>query len=388
VRILFVVGRAPYPPLRGDQVRAWHQLRVLSRTHAVSVLVLEREDPAAAAALAELGVRVAWSPSSAAARALRVVRHAASPLPLQAALYDLEAHRRALARMLPGGFDVVHVQLVRLAPVLPALGRVPYVVDLVDALSQNIARRAERDRGPTRALWRREARRLRACEARVIARAGHAVVVSDADREALGGGPRLSTVPNGVDGARFAFDGGARANADVVFTGNLGYFANADAAAWFAREAFPRVRARQPAARFLIAGARPSRAVRVLGRLPGVTVLGPVEDMAAVLRAARVAVAPLRSGSGQQSKVLEAMACGTPVVASPLALAGIAAVDGRDLLVGAGAETTADAVLKLLSENDLARTLAAAGRRLVERTYTWESSAALLEAAYDRAVLA
>jgi sugar transferase (PEP-CTERM/EpsH1 system associated) len=388
VRILFVVGRAPYPPLRGDQVRAWHQIRVLSRTHAVTVLVLDREDPVAASALGDLAVRVAWSPTAAAARALRVLRHAASALPLQAALFDLEAHRRALARVLPLGFDVAHVQLVRLAPVLPALGRVPCVVDLVDALSQNIARRAQRDRGPTRALWRMEARRLRALEADVIARAGHAVVVSDADREALGGGPRLSTVPNGVDGARFAFDGAVRANADVVFTGNLGYFANADAAAWFAREAFPAVRAARPSARLLIAGARPSRSVRALARLPGVTVLGPVEDMAAVLRSARVAVAPLQSGSGQQSKILEAMACGTPVVASPLALAGIAAQHGRDLRVGADADGTAAAVLELLEDDELAARLARAGRRLVDELYTWERSAALLEAAYARAVLA
>jgi sugar transferase (PEP-CTERM/EpsH1 system associated) len=388
VRILFVVGRAPYPPLRGDQVRSWHQIRVLSRTHALTVLVLEREDPGAARALADLGVRALWSPASAAARSLGVLRHAASALPLQAALFHLSAHRRALSGALAAGCDVAHVQLVRLAPLLPALGRVPCVVDLVDALSQNIARRAERDRGPSRALWRMEARRLRAYEADVIARAGHSVVVSDADREALGGGPRLSTVPNGVDGARFAFDGTPRANADVVFTGNLGYFANADAAAWFAREAFPRVRALHPSARFLIAGARPSRSVRALGRLPGVTVLGPVEDMAAVLRAARVAVAPLRSGSGQQSKVLEALACGTPVVASPLALAGVAAVAGRDLLVAEDAAGTADAVLKLLVYNELCERLAAAGRHLVEEVYTWERSAALLEAAYDRAVLA
>jgi hypothetical protein len=148
------------------------------------------------------------------------------------------------------------------------------------------------------------------------------------------------------------------------------------------------VRARRPGARFLIAGARPSRAVRALGRLPGVTVLGPVDDMAAVLRAARVAVAPLRSGSGQQSKVLEAMACGTPVVASPLALAGIAAVAGRDLLVGAGTEAMADAVVELLSDHDQAARLGVAGRRLVDGVYTWERSAALLAAAYDRAVLA
>jgi glycosyltransferase involved in cell wall biosynthesis len=82
------------------------------------------------------------------------------------------------------------------------------------------------------------------------------------------------------------------------------------------------------------------------------------------------------------------MACGTPVVASPLALAGIAAAEGRDLLVGADAAGTADAVLKLLEDDDLAVRLAVAGRRLVETVYTWERSAGLLEAAYRRAVLA
>jgi sugar transferase (PEP-CTERM/EpsH1 system associated) len=388
VRILFVVGRPPYPPLRGDQVRAWHQIRMLSRAHAVTVLVLDRPEPLSASALAALGARVLWSPAPAAARAVRVARHAVSPLPLQAALFDLERHRLALGAALAQGADVVHVQLVRLAPLLPALGRTPCVVDLVDALSLNIARRAEGTRGPARPLWRAEARRLHAYEAAVIARAGHSVVVSDADREALGGGDRLSTVPNGVDAARFAFSGTVRPNADVVFGGNLGYFANAEAAAWFAREAFPRVCARVPAARFLIAGARPARSVRALGRLPGVTVLGPVEDMAAVLRAARVAVASLRSGSGQQSKLLEAMACGTPVVASPLAAAGMEAIAGEHLLIASGSEATADAVLRLLADGDASAALSVAGRRLVEERYTWERSVALLEAAYARAVLA
>lgn len=388
MRILFVVGRPPYPPLRGDQVRAWHQVRLLARTHAVTVLALHGEDPDARAALDGLGVRSLWSPAALPARALAVLRHAVSGVPLQAALFDLARHRRALADALRAGFDLVHLQLVRLAPLLPAVGAVPCVVDLVDALSANLARRAERDRGVARPFWRLEARRLAACEAETIARAGHSVVVSDADREALGGGPRLSTVPNGVDGARFGYEGTARPNAVVAFTGNLGYFANADAAAWFAREALPLVRARRPDARFVVAGARPSRAVRALGGLPGVTVRGPVADMAAVLRDARVAVAPLRSGSGQQSKVLEALACGTPVVASPLALSGIAAEPGRDLLLGADAQGTADAVVRLLADDVLAARLASAGRALVEERYTWDRSVALLEAAYDRAVRA
>ena len=222
----------------------------------------------------------------------------------------------------------------------------------------------------------------------LLASAGQGVVVSEPDRQAMGGGDRLAVVPNGVDVARFVFDGRARASLDLAFTGNLGYFANADAAVWFTREVLPRVRARAPGARLRLAGTRPSRAVRALAGLPGVSVLGEVPDIAEPLRSARVAVVPLRAGSGQQSKMLEAMACGTPVVASPLAAAGMEAVDGEHLLVAHGADHTAAAVLHLLEDSALCERLAANARRLVEERYTWERSVEGLEEVYARALAA
>jgi len=381
VRILFVTARHPFPPYRGDQVRAWHQLRLLSRRHQVTLFTLEQP----AGAQAPDGVRVVPCAIGAASRAWSLARHVFSGLPLQAALFDSAAARAALGRLTSEGFDVAHLQLVRLAPLAPALAPVPCVVDFVDALSLNIARRAERDLAPLRPLWRLEADRLRRAEAALIDRVSQGVVVSEADRQAMGGSDRLAVVPNGVDGERFAFAGRPRDNADVVLTGNLGYFANADAAAWFARAVFPSVRRRVGGARFRIAGARPGRGVRALGRLDGVEVLGDVPDLAEPLRAARVAVAPLRAGSGQQSKMLEAMACGTPVVASPLAASGMEVVPGEHLLVADGAEATAEAVVRLLDDAALAARLAANARRLVEERYTWESSVDRLERAYGRA---
>jgi sugar transferase (PEP-CTERM/EpsH1 system associated) len=382
VRILFVTPRHPFPPHRGDQVRAWHQLRVLARSHDVTLLALERPP---AEGTVPPGVRVVTVGLPKMAQALSLARHLASDLPLQAALFDVAAARRALAALVPEGFDVAHLQLVRLAPLVSALGALPCVVDFVDALSLNIARRAERDLALLRPLWRREASRLRRAERALLDRAGHGVVVSEVDRDAMGGGEKLSVAPNGVDGERFAFDGRPRANADVLFAGNLGYFANADAAVWFARVVLPLVRARIGSARLRLAGARPSRAVRALARLEGVSVLGDVPDMAAQVRAARVAVAPLRTGSGQQSKVLEAMACGTPVVASPLASAGMELGHEEHLLVADGAEPTAAAVVRLVEDAALAERLARSARRLVEQRYTWERSVAALEAAYGRA---
>jgi polysaccharide biosynthesis protein PslH len=382
VRILFVTPRHPFPPFRGDQVRAWHQVRVLSRRHQVTLMALE---PPAPDARAPEGVRVVTAGMGLVSRGLALAHHVFSDLPLQAALFDSGPVRAALGDLASEGFDVAHLQLVRLAPLAPALASVPTVVDFVDALSLNIARRASRDLAPLRPLWRMEADRLRRAEAALLDRVGQGVVVSEADRQAMGGDERLAVVPNGVDSERFPFDGRRREGADVVFTGNLGYFANADGASWFAREVFPLVRRRVAGARFRIAGARPGRMVRGLGRLDGVLVMGEVADMAEPLARARVSVAPLRTGSGQQSKLLEAMACGTPVVASPLAASGMDAVDGEHLLVAEGADATATAVVRLLEDDALAGRLAASARRLVEERYTWERSVELLERAYERA---
>jgi glycosyltransferase involved in cell wall biosynthesis len=114
----------------------------------------------------------------------------------------------------------------------------------------------------------------------------------------------------------------------------------------------------------------------------GIEVLGRVPDVPTYLHAATVAVCPMRSGSGIQNKVLEALACGAPVVATAIANRGVQGVPDRDLLVADTAETFAAAVLRLLDEPALAVRLAQAGRAFVEQHFRWESHAARLAAIY------
>jgi sugar transferase (PEP-CTERM/EpsH1 system associated) len=384
VKVLFVTTRCPLPPWRGDQVRAYHHLRVLAPRHAITCCILSwrRPLPEAEAAMAALGVRVIVVPLGwmGALPALAGVL-AGDPRPLQVLLFARRRARARLATLLAEPFDVVHAQLLRgLADLEPASR--PLVVDLIDALSANTARRAAVEGGLAAPLLAREAARLARAETALVARGTPCLVVSARERAALGDAANVRVVPNGVDAAAFPYQPDGRPEARLVFAGNLGYFPNVDAATWFARDVLPRVRAAVPAAELRLVGARPARRVRALVRLPGVSLAAAVPAMAPELAGASLAVIPLRAGSGLQNKVLEALATGTPVVATPRAIEGLDVRPGEHLLVAEDAQGLAAAAVTLLRDPGRARALARAGRTLVERRYRWEDSAAGVEAAW------
>jgi glycosyltransferase involved in cell wall biosynthesis len=207
-------------------------------------------------------------------------------------------------------------------------------------------------------------------------------VASPVDRLSIGGFGNIDVIPNGVDLAARRLPEGHQEPNTIAFSGRMAYFPNADAARWFAREIFPLVRQQSPEARFRIIGADPPHSVRRLGRIAGVEVTGYVDCVQQQLARATVAVCPMRVGSGIQNKVLEAMASGVPVVATPVALGGIEAAHGGHLLVGQRAEDVAEQVVILLKDAVLRKRLAVNARSLVEEKYTWENAVAALEAVY------
>jgi glycosyltransferase involved in cell wall biosynthesis len=194
----------------------------------------------------------------------------------------------------------------------------------------------------------------------------------------------VSVIENGVDVEHFAPSGVTPEPRSLVFTGNMGYEPNVDAVVWFVEHCLPRIREAVPEVKLAIAGARPSRAVQELAREPGVQVTGFVESMPATLNAAEIAVAPLRSASGIQNKILEAMACGLPVVTTTTGLGAIDARDGEHLLVADGEEAHAAAVIRLLGDADLRARLGAAAREQVVARYSWARGAERVEEIYER----
>lgn len=349
MRLLFVTARPPWPSRRGDQARAAGWVRELGRRHELSVLALRPPGfPRAPFPPAVGGRAVALSRAA----ALASLRHARR-LPGQVALHVSGALRRAfhdeLRRFRP---DVVVPVLSRVGWIAEPHPGVPAVIDLVDSLALNMENRARRQ-PLLRPLLRWEARRVAAWDRRLAAGAEAAAVVSERDRQALvAGAPELAAkvhvVPFGIPLAEEPPQ--VPAGEIVLLSGNLGYFPTVDGALWFAREVWPRVRARRPRAVWWLAGARPPRAVRRLASRPGTEIHVEPEDLGALRRRAAVAAVPLLSGSGTPIKILEAMADGVPVVTTTAGAEGLDALDAGALTVADDPAAFAGEVERLLGD--------------------------------------
>ena len=182
----------------------------------------------------------------------------------------------------------------------------------------------------------------------------------------------IEVVPNGVDIELFQNSLSDEIPCQIIFTGVMNYYPNIDAVLSFARHCWPLIKAEIPQATWKIVGGAPAREVRKLAELPGVTVTGPVPDMRPYLAASAVAIAPLQIGSGTRLKILEAFAMRKAVVSTSIGCEGLAVVPGKHLFIADLPAEFAQAVVNLLTNQEMRTTLGNAGRALVEEKYSWE----------------
>jgi glycosyltransferase involved in cell wall biosynthesis len=219
------------------------------------------------------------------------------------------------------------------------------------------------------------------------------VVVSPQDGAellALNPDVKVSIIPNGIDLSYFQLQNDRREPATLLFVGNYEYAPNVDAALRLAMEILPRVRAQVADAQLWLVGHAPPAELLALMDSglkptvsPSIIVTGSVPDVRPYLARATVFVSPLRLGAGIKNKVLEALAMGCPVVATPLSVDGIDARHERDLLI-ADDSAMADCVSRVFKNADLQRKLSANGRQLIEARYSWSRVAGMYEALYQQ----
>ena len=368
MQILFLAHRIPYPPDKGERIRAFHELRYLAAQHEVDLFCFADSAESAEnekrlrGLCRSVHVEVVGRP----VKLLHAARNFLAGRPVSFGFFESRKFSREVQQALQRcRYDVVFVYCSSMGQSLPQATQAPIVVDFVDADSQKFTQYAARSGPFVGWLFAREARKVAAAEQRLgrIAAQSFAVTGHDA-RELRGSGPsdfEVEVIPNGVqvpDPSESQSDPqllGIQPYA--VFVGTMNYLPNSDAAAYFARDILPLVRKSHPNLRFVVVGRDPARRVRDLSAIPGVLVMGTVPDTFQYLRNAHVSVAPFRISQGFHNKIAESLAVGTPVITTSRAMAGIGLSEREGLFVADTAEKFADKVTMVLNDVDLRREL-------------------------------
>ncbi len=213
---------------------------------------------------------------------------------------------------------------------------------------------------------------------------GRTVVIAEKDRETLRSlQPELAVdlIPNGIELGRFPLRGAGRASETLLFVGNFEYRPNQDAARLLIGQIMPALWQQMPQTQLQLVGNNPPDWMLNLAD-SRIDVTGRVPDVQPYLARATAFICPLRMGAGLKNKVLEALAMGIPVVATPLSVDGIKVEHGRSAII-AEAKDIAAAALEVLRDEGLRQRLSVRGRELVESEYSWEQTAASYERLYD-----
>jgi glycosyltransferase involved in cell wall biosynthesis len=379
MRILILSRWLPYPADNGSKIRILNLVQTLAGRHEVVLLAFSGEDEAtrqrARTALGELcrSVEIVphrpFQPTS-----LAAMRGFLSPQPrflVDTFSPEMAQAARSIGRALP--FDLVIASQLDMAPYASLVEAPALLEELELSVYLDPLGAAAPGRARLRATltWLK----LRAYLRRLLPRFAACTVVSEGERanlrRAAPAYERVAVIPNGVDLDRYRGDFGRPAPDTLVHAGALSYRANLDAVGYFLSDIFPTTRATVDRARLRVTGAVTAEALAELPPSPNVEYTGYLTDVRPTIAQSWLSIAPLRLGGGTRLKILESMALGTPVVATPKGAEGLAVSDGREILIGATPSDFARATIALLQSPDLRARLTLAGRARVATHYNW-----------------
>lgn len=375
MKILFLVSRVPFALDKGDKLRAFHQLKYLSRHHEILLFALCDEAVPAGAkeALAAFCHEVVICPISRLGAVWNMTKGVPRSMPFQVA-YFYNKHAQQVLDALVHRFQPDHIfcQLVRMAPYVRQYRHIPKTLDYMDAFSKGVERRLQTVSLLRKPFFFLEYKRLQRYEARQFGLFNTKIIISEQDRFFIQH-PRkynIAVVPNGVDAAYFQPVAGEK-EFHVLFSGNLSYPPNVDACAYLVRKVLPLVLPHFPQLRVLLAGKDPAPEVRALAG-ENIVVRANLPDIREAYRAARIFVAPLFLGSGLQNKILEAMAMGVPCITTRQVNNALGARKAEHILLADNAQGFAAHILYLLHHPQEGELMAAQAKMLVERQYNWD----------------
>jgi len=386
MKIFFACHRFPFPPNRGGKIRPFNMIRHLSQKHEVVVASLAHtqqeldEGEELKKYCTEIYAEVVPEKS----RWLQTIRALPSRTPSSVAYFrSRRLHKRIKEAARKMSFDVVMVHCAFAAQYgleVPAKFR---LLDFGDLDSGKWLDYSHWKSFPLSWGYYLEGHKLRRYERQMAASFDYCTLTTRGELEEF---KKLdldrpnTVIPNGVDGGYFhPSHDPLQTRPVVIFLGRMDYYPNVDGVLYFIERILPSIQAAVPNLEFRIIGSNPTPAVQRLRNIPGVVVTGHVADVRPYLSDALVSVAPLRLARGTQNKILESMALGVPVIATPQAAKGIEATAGEHLFTAESPEEFSALLLRLLKDEESRRRISRAGRCHIASSHAWTRSMSILD---------
>lgn len=387
MKIAILTSRFPYPLEKGDKLRMYYQIKELSQQHEITLLSLTEQsiETAHLQHMQQFCHQIHIFPLTKWRIAIHLIRGLFLGFPLQVAYFYSPVIKNKISNIIhqlqP---DHIYCQLIRMAPYAQDLP-FPKTIDYMDTFSAGMQRRAQRSHGFLKMIFHREARQIKRFEATVFEKFDHHTIISEQDRDLLNIPEKnyIHIIPNGVDTKFFSPKPEPNSSFHLAFVGNMGYHPNVTAAKYLVNKILPLVNKEHPDIKTLIAGARPTGEVQNL-QSEQVEITGWVEDIRDAYGNARIFVAPIFLGSGQQNKILEAMSMGLPCITTSMVNNAIGAPVNKAILLADDPETFASQILYLLANPEEQQKIGRAARAFVEQNYSWQHSVSIFAKLFEK----
>ncbi|MEO5642845.1 MAG: glycosyltransferase [Bacteroidia bacterium] len=382
MKILCLTSRVPWPLEKGDKLRAYHQIRHLSKKHTIILCAINDATlhPDAEKELKKFCNEIHVFNISRIGVVFNLIRGLFSGIPLQVAYFTSPSAKRKLddiiAKSKP---DRIFAQLIRSAEYVRHHKEIPRTLDYMDIFSKGIERRISKVSVLWRWVFKMEWKRLLNYEAAVFNDFNSLTIISQQDRDLLpvADPSAVHVIANGVD-TDFFKPMPEEKDFELLFNGNMNYPPNVESAVYLAEKILPIVHKKKPGTRILISGASPAAEVLAL-QSEHIIVTGWVDDIRKSFARSKILVAPMQSSIGLQNKLLEAMAMKIPCVTTTLSNNALKAIPDSQVLVADTPEQFATHIHMLLDHPDKAEQLAENGYRMVHDRYNWEQTCNALE---------
>jgi sugar transferase (PEP-CTERM/EpsH1 system associated) len=366
---------------KGDKLRAYNQLKALSKRHEIYLFALNDAplNRDAVNVLTSFCKEVHIFHLSKITIWWNLLRFLFSKKPLQCGyFYSKRAKRKVNALLTSINPDHIYAQLIRTAEYVKRQ-KIKKTLDYQDVLSKGLFRIMEQSPVWKRFFYNMEYKRVKQYETDIFDCFDNKTIITKVDRDLIEhqGEGKITVIPNGVD-FDFFQPVECEKQFDLIFTGNMSYTPNVQAAEYLVRTILPPLLEKYPHIKIVLCGTTPSSKVLAL-QGKHVIVTGWVEDIRSYYAQSRIFIAPMQLGTGLQNKLLEAMAMKIPCITSPLASKPLDIVSQTEILVCNSVLGYIDAIDMLLTQPERYNDIAANGHEFVKRKYSWETTNNALE---------